>query len=85
MSYYGTYGWNSWMVVVMLVWPLILAAAIWAVVAVTRTRSGTGHADRETPMEALTRRFANGDITQQEYLDSRAILKNGASRDVQRS
>jgi len=86
MGYYNTYGWNSWMLIVMLIWPLILAAAGWAVVSITRDRSSSRH-DRapETPVEVLKRRFASGDITQQEYLESRAILKNDSSREVQRS
>ncbi len=81
MGYYTPYGWSSWMLVVMLVWPVLLAGAVWAVVAVTRDRAGNhGRGTEETPMDALRRRFANGDITQQEYLDSRAILNNDNSR-----
>jgi len=86
MGYYNTYGWNSWMLIVMLAWPVILAGAIWAMVLVTRDRPD---ARRETageaPLEVLKRRFARGDITEQEYLESRAILKNDGSREVQRS
>jgi len=86
MGYYNTYGWNSWMLIVMLVWPVVLAGAIWAVVAITRDRPGTQRTiAEENPMEVLKRRFARGDITEQEYLESRAILKNDDSREVQRS
>lgn len=85
MGYYTSYGWNSWMLILMLVWPVILAAAIWAVVVVTRDRSGKGHEDQDAPLDILKRRFANGAITQQEYRDARAILENGTSRDSQPS
>ncbi len=85
MGYYDAYGWTSWMVILMLVWPLVIAATIWAVVAITRDHSRPHHAARETPLEALKRRFAEGDITQQEYLDSREILNNDARGDVPRS
>ncbi len=81
MGYYNSYGWNGWMLIVMLVWPLILAAALWAVVAITKDRSRSRA--QETPMEVLKRRFARGDITQQEYLEHRAVLKNDSSREVQ--
>jgi uncharacterized membrane protein len=85
MNYYSAYGWNSWMPILMLVWPLILAAAIWAVVVITRDRPGTQRTQRETAMEALSRRFANGDITQQEYVEARAILKNDTHREMRRA
>ncbi|MBK6763172.1 MAG: SHOCT domain-containing protein [Micrococcales bacterium] len=85
MGYYNTYGWNSWMLIVMLIWPLVLAAAIWAVVWITRDRAGPRHGlSEETPIEVLKRRFASGDITTEEYLESRAILNNDSSRAVQR-
>ncbi|HRY08842.1 MAG: SHOCT domain-containing protein [Actinobacteria bacterium] len=83
MGYYNSYGWNSWMLIVMLVWPLLLAAAIWAVIAITRDRRGISSGVAETPLDALRRRFANGDITQQEYLEARGILKNDVSRETQ--
>lgn len=80
MGYYNSYGWNSWMLIVMLVWPLVLAGAIWGVIWVTRDRSQTPRVVDESPMDVLRRRFANGDITQQEYLESAAILKNDIGR-----
>jgi uncharacterized membrane protein len=69
--------WNSWMVILMLVWPLVFAAGIWAVAAVTGNRPRTQTGLRQTPAEPLTRRFANGDITREEYLDCRKIIRHG--------
>jgi uncharacterized membrane protein len=55
------------------------------VVVITRDRPGTQRTQHETAMEALSRRFANGDITQQEYVEARAILKNDTHREMRRT
>ncbi len=82
MGYYNTYGWNSWMLIVMLIWLLVLAAAILGMVWITRDRAGPRRGlSEETPIEeVLESRFASGDITTEEYLESRAILNNDSSR-----
>ncbi len=82
MNYYGPYGWNGWMLMAMWIWPLAIAAAVWALVALTRNRDTRAHMKRqgESPSDILKRRFAHGEISQQEYLDSAAVLDDDRSR-----
>ncbi len=77
MGNYNTYGWNGWMVAVMLAWPVLLGLGIWAVVALTRDRTHTQKVTRETPVEILNRRLAAGEITEEEYARTRHVLNNG--------
>ena len=37
----NNYGWNGWMLMAMWLWPLLIAAGIWAMVALTRDRRAT--------------------------------------------
>jgi len=82
MNHYGSYGgWHGWMLMAMWVWPLAVAACIWALVALTRDRRAAPFKRREeTTSDILRRRFASGQISQQEYLDAAAILDNDSSR-----
>lgn len=81
MNYYGSYGWNGWMMMAMWIWPLVVAAAVWALVALTRNREPGAHVARrgDTPADILKRRFARGEISQQEYLEAAAVLDNDSS------
>lgn len=81
MGYYDGYGWSGWMVAMMLVWPIVLGFAIWAVVALTRDRAPRDKGNPLDPVEILNRRFASGEITQREYVDARALLNNENSRE----
>ena len=72
MGYYDN-GWNLWMIAMMLAWPILLALAIWAVLAVTGQRAKP---QRETPGQILDVRLASGEITEQEYARTRQLLKH---------
>jgi putative membrane protein len=64
-------GWaGGWM---MLVWVLVLGLIVWGVVALTRS---SGRDTRPTPSEVLEMRFARGEITEEEYRQARAALKD---------
>lgn len=78
MGYYGTGAWGSWMVMAMWIWPLIVALAVWALVALTKDR----RTPADDPVAILKRRFARGEISQEEYLKGVEILNNGSSRAV---
>jgi uncharacterized membrane protein len=81
MNNYGSYGWNGWMLMAMVLWPLLIAAGIWAVVALTRDRRVTPVRRRsDSPSDILKQRFARGEISQQEYVEAAAILDNDSSR-----
>lgn len=74
MGWYGNYGWNGWMVVMMLAWPVLIGLAIWAVVALTRRADEQVPA--ESPRQILDRRFAAGEIDIDAYTKSRSLLEN---------
>ena len=79
MGWYGD-GWSyGWMFAMMLGWMLLIALAVWAVVALTR-RSDRVVAPRPTPRQTLDGRFAAGELSAQEYLEARRLLDNGAGR-----
>lgn len=67
MGYY-TYGWNGWMIATMMLWPLLVAGAVWAVVVVTRARP------QVTPREILDRRLARGEVSEEQYRQSLELL-----------
>ncbi len=72
-------GWSyGWMVVMMLGWAVLVAVAVWAVVALTRR---DGRAERQAPAptarQVLDGRFAAGEISQQEYIEARRLLGDG--------
>lgn len=68
-NYYG--GWNwIWMVPMMLVvWAAVVVFIVWAVRSFT---GGRGPAD--PALETLRRRFASGEITQDEFEKNRRAL-----------
>ena len=76
-------GWSyGWMFAMMLGWVALIALAVWAVVALTR-RSGPARgppAPQQPPWQTLDGRFAAGEISQQEYLEARQLLDDGAGR-----
>lgn len=76
MGWYHDDGWSSWMVLVMLAWPLLIALAIWAVVALTPGGGRRSSTSMETPLQVLDRRLAAGDIDPDEYIQSRRLLEN---------
>ena len=70
----GGYGWGWFMPIIMIVfWGLV----IWGIVALIRGLS-TGDSSRSTPadsaLEILKRRYARGEITKQEYEDTKKDL-----------
>lgn len=74
-------GWSyGWMVAMMLGWVLLLAVAVWAVVALTRRgdRPDSAAAAPPTARQILDARFAAGEITREEYLEARHLLGGGA-------
>ena len=77
-------GWSyGWMFAMMLGWVLLIALAVWAVVALTRRSDRVDApptAPLPTPRQALDGRFAAGEISAQEYLEARRLLDDGAGR-----
>lgn len=65
---------NVWMVVMMLTWPLLIAAAVWAVVALTR--GTTPRRSERTPRQILDERLATGEIDPDAHRRTRSLLDN---------
>ena len=71
-------GWSGWMLVAMvLLWPIVVGVAVWAVASLTRGSSAPARV-RETPRQILDRRLAAGEIDAAHYHRTRALLDNGS-------
>jgi putative membrane protein len=72
---HGDFG-SGWWIVMMLgmivFWGLIVAGVVWVVRELVRGR--TAHAELDTPMSLLDRRFAAGEISAAEYRERKAVL-----------
>ena len=73
------YGWGmgSGWIYMLVFWVLLVAVIVWAVTRLTpRSEEGNDAArHRETPLEVLQRRLANGEIEPEEYLKIRNQLE----------
>lgn len=74
---WNTWGWGAWclMAGTMLV---IIGLAVWF--AVTLTRRDNPTASNRTPEDILADRFARGDLSEDEYLRQREILRATPTR-----
>ena len=77
----GAGWWVVMMVVMVLFWGAIVAAFVWLIRGLTRAGSTPGerHVSRESPVEILERRFAEGEITAEDYRARREVLLGGAA------
>lgn len=58
----------------------VVLLVVWAVRAVARTNSiGNPPASAESPMDILARRFAMGEISAEEFVRARDLLRGGPS------
>lgn len=70
---FGSAAW--WMMLMPLLWIVLIAAIVWAVVRLVQPGgSKPAQPSRETPLEILDRRYANGDIDDDAYTTARARL-----------
>ena len=73
-------GWMVLMMAVMvLFWGAVIFGIVWLIRGTIRgvTTSGDALVVRETPLEVLERRFAEGAISPEEYRERREVLING--------
>jgi len=74
MGMMGGMGWAMW-----LFWVLLLTAVVWSLYRLFATRGGeppSAAPDRETPMEALQRSYAEGKFSTEEYEKRKRTLRN---------
>ncbi len=71
------FGWGG-MWIGWLFWLIILGVIIWAVITLVNRTSGENRsnptANRETPLEILQKRYARGEITEEEYREMKNNL-----------
>ena len=56
-------------------WILIIVAIVWLISSVINTGSSSKKAEEDSPLEVLKRRYANGEIDDDEYIRKRNQLK----------
>lgn len=50
-----------------LIWIVIIGVVIWAVVQVTNRNKNIEHTTKESPLDLLKKRYANGEISKEEF------------------
>ena len=83
MFYSHDMGWGSgWEVLMIIAMPALWALVFYGIVWLVRNGTRTGHpagppvAQRDTPIEILERRLANGELTVLEYRERREALEH---------
>lgn len=74
-------GWMALMMVVMvLFWGAVVAGIVWLIRGIARGGSTSGGTvvSRESPVEILDRRFAEGEIAAEDYRERREVLLTGS-------
>jgi putative membrane protein len=78
---HGGWGWG-WMSLMMIVfWGAVIFGIVWLIRGVGRGGSAPGERrlSRESPVQILERRFAEGAMTPEEYRARREVLVHGAA------
>ncbi|WP_200942119.1 SHOCT domain-containing protein [Angustibacter sp. Root456] len=78
MGWYGDGGWWVGMIAMVLFWVVVIGAIVWAVVRLTNRPQppATQAAPAgDSPREILDRRFAAGELNEQQYLEARRLLE----------
>lgn len=66
------WGWGGG--IMMILWIILLAAAVYLVVRMAR-RNGSGPGGQESALDVLKKRYARGDITREEYEERKKDLQ----------
>jgi putative membrane protein len=72
------WGWMSLMMVVMvLFWGAVIFGIVWLIRGASQNGSAVGQQPtrKESPLEILDRRFAEGEITEEDYRARRGLLR----------
>ena len=77
------WGWMAWMMVFMvLFWAALIFGIVWLVRGTTQGRWSPGESpvSKESPLDILDRRFAEGAITEEDYRARREVLVGGTAQ-----
>ena len=73
--------WNDWGhgaiwygLVHFLLWALFLGIVLFVATRILRNSNISGKADKESPIEILDRRLANGEVSKDDYIVARELL-----------
>lgn len=73
--YDGGWGWTG-MLFMVLFWGVLIGAVVWGVARLTRRPGdGSGQPPLESPRQILDRRFASGEIDEEQYATARRALE----------
>lgn len=64
---------GGWM---MLIWWFVIIAAIVLFIKLIPSRGEYTHSREESPLDILKKRYANGEISREEYEERRQVLKD---------
>jgi putative membrane protein len=78
------FGWGMMIIgglVMLLFWSIVIALAVWAIRALTRSEQGRGEGKslalhENNALEILKQRYARGEISREEYQDMRRDLES---------
>ena len=76
MGWYNQGGGNLWMLLMPVIWIMLVGAAVWVIVALTRSTPQQGREHVYTPDEILRRRLAAGEFISEGYVRTRDLLHN---------
>ena len=69
------YNWHNWGSAMMwLIWIPVIVLGVWLIVRFTKT-NGPSEQNQESPLEILKRRYANGEISTQEYEQRKKVIE----------
>ena len=78
----GAGWWIVMMVAMLLFWGAVIFGVVWLIRGIARGGSAPGerHVSKESPVEILQRRFAEGEISAEDYRARREVLEGGTAQ-----
>ena len=85
MGWYDGSWWGFGMVFMVLFWGVVIGAIVWGVARLTHRPQDTPPPYAESPRQILDRRFASGELTEEQYASARRALDGRSVDDAPRS
>ena len=85
MGWYDNGGWwSAGMLAMGLFWVVVLGIIVWAVLRLTSRSDAPTTPVAESPRQILDRRFATGELNEQQYAEALRILEGRPAQDSRR-